>query len=813
MPASKRKQKITPRALLELKMPGDVQIASDGRRIAYAVQETNFDDNRTSQHLWVTTTEDDATPRQVTRGTGDESAPRWSPDGNWLAFFAARDEDEGNLGDEADDDYDEPKQQVYLLPMDGGGGEAEKLTDAPEGVGAYDWLPDSSGIVYLAREPRPKPLQTNRDDKLDRKDDAVAEREEKWRQQLWRIGIEDKKAKLVHAGDFGLGELAVAPDGKSVAFTTNYTGEVNDYHKADVWTLSLEDGKTRQLTDGPGGKYHPVWTPDSEAILFTRTLDPNLSYSQENLFSVPAIGGESVNLTADFPHDLVGWHGAWFDAAGNLYVSAAVGTTTGIFRRVGGDGPFESILQADEHIHEFHVAPDGGLAFVVSSTVDVPEVCWLAPGASDAIAVSDLNEDWYEKHVLAPVELVSFPSRDGLTIEATLTLPVGYDEEQMYPLILSLHGGPHARTLQALTTSTTAQLYAAEGYAVLSPNYRGSEGYGDAFGRASQNDLGGGDYADCLAAVQWAIDEGIADPARLGVVGSSYGAYLVNWIVGHTNQFKAAVSKFGIFSLATDFSNSEAPRWEMEYLGGAPWERPEMYAERSPAAFVQNVQTPVLIMHGEGDPNTFVANSQEMYQALFLQNKTVEYVHFPREGHGFYEPNHRLDETRRCLAWFDKHLRPADLPAIHRPGDTLMVNGWEMTVTKAAVTTYAGQRETERRFVEVVFAVRDAAESGEPFSLSPGDVSLTRGLSSTGRSGRPVGLPIDVLGVKVLAEGTGWRFVFAPAKDERGLAVAVALTFRISNVGGTYALAVKDFPPVTLDFPAADDKDDKGDSP
>ena len=266
----------------------------------------------------------------MTRGLSDETAPRWSPDGKWLAFLTARDDDDA---DDADyDDEDAPKTQVWLLPMDGLGGEAERLTDAPEGVEAYDWLPDSAGLVYLAQEPRPAPLQTARDDRQDRKDDAIVEREEKFRQQIWRITGEDKKAKLVHPGDFGIGELAVSPDGHWVAFTTNYTGEDNDYHKADVWTLDLADGATRQLTDGPGGKFHPVWTPDSAAVLFTRPLNPDLSYSQENLFSVALADRAVVNLTADFPHDLTGWHGVWFDAQGALYVSAALGTTTGIYR-------------------------------------------------------------------------------------------------------------------------------------------------------------------------------------------------------------------------------------------------------------------------------------------------------------------------------------------------------------------------------------------------------------------------------------------------------------------------------------------------
>ncbi len=785
-------------------MPGDVRVAPDGRRVAFSVGETDWDGNHVAQHLYVVMTEGDAPARQVTRGRADTSEPRWSPDGKWLAFLASREDDTG--ADDADYDADDaPKAQVWLLPMDGGGGEAEKLTDAPEGVTDYDWLPDSQAVVYLAPEPRPAPWQAAREDRLDRKDDAAVEREEKFRQQVWRIGVEDKKAKRIHAGDFGIGEIAASPDGNWVAYTTNYTGEENDYHLADVWALELKTGEARQLTDGPGGKFHPVWTPDSRAVLFTRPWDPALSFSQENLYAVSLTDEAITCLTEDFPHDLVGWHGVWFDAAGALYVTAAVGTTTGIYRRSPDDGAFAPVVQGDEHIHDFHVAPDGSLAYVAGSTTDVPELLWLTPQARDAEPLTDLNEDWQAKYRLAPTELVTYDSSDGTAIEALLTLPPGYDDAQPLPLILNLHGGPHGRTVQALSPFTAAQVWASEGYAVLSPNYRGSEGYGDAFGTASRGDLGGGDYRDILAGVDWAVAEGVADPDRLAVIGSSYGAFLVNWAVTRGTRFRAAVSAFGIFSLTTDFSNSQAPRWDTEYLGGFPWDVPDTYARLSPASQASQIQTPVLLLHGEGDGNTFIANSQEMYQALRLLGRTVEFVRYPREGHGFFEPQHRLDEMRRVLAWFDKYVREGGERRSYRVGDRFTHDGWELTVPVASLPAYRGRDEKER-FLEITLALRDVSERRLPLTLGPDDVTLAR--AGGGRPARPAGLPVEALGGKALAEGRGWKFTFAPGKDERGLAIAVRLAFRVPKSGGPHELRVKGFPPVALDVPPRDDKPD-----
>ena len=805
--AKRRKQKITPRALLELKMPGDVQVASDGLRIAYGVSETDWEDNSVVQHLYVAKVGDEAEPRQVTRGRDSETDPRWSPDGKWLAFLSSRE------AEDAGDDYDEddPKDQVWLLPMDGGGGESEPLTAAPEGVVDYDWLPDSSGIVYLAQEPRPKPLQTDHEDRQERKDDAVVERLEKFRQQIWRIDRDKKKPKLVHAGDYGVGEIAVSPDGKSVAFTTNYTGEVNDYHKSDVWAVSIETGETRPLSDGPGGKSHPVWTKDGARVLYVAPLDPDLSYSQSNLYAVPFGGGEPVNLTRDFPHDLTSWHGVWLDGAGRIYALAAAGTMTLVYRLDPAQegGGWEQLTDDDQHLHDYHVAPDGGLALVASGAQDVPELLWLAPGAKDTEALTDLNGDWADDHVIAPTDLLTWQGADGLTIEGLLTLPPGYEEGTKCPLIVSLHGGPHGRTVQALSPYTASQVWAAEGYAVLSPNYRGSEGYGNAFSTANRHDLGGGDAGDVLAGIDEVVREGVADGSKVAVIGSSYGGYLVNWLISRTQRFQAAVSQFGIFSLVTDFSNSQAPRWETEYLGGYPWEKPELYAERSPSTYLQDIQTPVLILHGEGDPNTFIANSQEMYQALRLLGKTVEYVHYPREGHGLGEPQHRLDELRRCLAWFDKHLHGAGQKTAFRAGDKITQGGWELTMTGATLETYAGRDDGARRHVEVALALRDTTETRRSLTVVPADFSLTR-TAPPGRPARPIGLPVAVLGQTALAEGTGWSFRFAPAKDDRALAAPLAVTFRLPKTGGTYQFRFRDFPPVSLEVPAADkDEEEK----
>jgi dipeptidyl aminopeptidase/acylaminoacyl peptidase len=799
--SAKRRLRVTPQALLEIRTPFELCLSPDGSRAVYAVEEVNWDDNKMDQHLTVICTDGEGEPRQITRGEGSESLPQFSPDGLRLAFLRTEADAEDAIDEDAAEDA---RTQVWVLPMDGLGGEAEKLTDAPRGVSAFDWLPDSSGIVYLAREPRAKPLQSAYEDRLDLEDDASVERAEIFRQQIWRIDLKNRKAKLVHAGDPGVGEVSVSPDGKSVAFSTNYTGEENDYHLSDIWTIPLAGGPARKLTDGPGGKYHPRWRPDGERVFFIRALDPSISFSQPNLYSVPAMGGETVLESEDMPGDITGWRAFAWDAGGTLYVSVADGTATVVVRRKP-DGAFTPFIDDDGHVHEFAVARDGAVAFVGSDGISPPELFRRAAGAREAEALTDLNADWTDTYLLGAVETVSWTSPDGLTIEGLLTLPYGYDPGRKYPLVVTVHGGPYARAALATTGGSLNQVLAADGFVVLSPNYRGSEGYGNDFSLAIKGDLGGGDYEDVIAGVDWAIAEGIADPERLAIMGSSYGGYLANLAIARTNRFKAAISAFGIFSLMSDFLNSESPRWESEYLGGTYWERPELYRERSPVSLAQQIETPILVMHGDSDGNTFFSNSQELYTALRLLGKTVEFVRYPREGHGFSEPRHRIDEMQRQRSWFRRYLT-SSCGKDARIGERVLRDGWELVVTSLETISPAARADDKRRYLEVTFAIRDAAEQRRSLTISPGDLGI-RKAGENARLKRPVGLPIHALGQTILARGSGWKFELQPGKDEPGLSAALSVVFIAPMAGGEFVFLLTDFPPIRFEL-APEEGDD-----
>ncbi|HZT41642.1 MAG TPA: S9 family peptidase [Chthonomonadaceae bacterium] len=880
---NRSKQRITPRALLEAKRLSEPKIHPDGRHVVFVVTEADFDESRWVSHLWLTEwpapeegmpegteasesrmvtdgTEDTdkATPprdasfvterqeegpesvssviqteeknehaRQLTFSYDGETRPRWSPDGRYLAFLSARPDESEPPEEDEEDEEDEPKQQLWVLPAEAG--EARKITSAKEGVLDYAWTPDGSALIYLAPEPRPRPIESVRkEERSRRKLDPVVEQEDRLRRQFWRVDVEERKPKLLYTGDYGIDDFALSPDGERIGFVTNYTGEWNDYHKVDLWILNLADGKAFQLLERRGGKYRLRWSPDGTQIAFLSWLDPQLSYSRESLFvaDVPAIGQEAGFPTAgscrlatpeSFDYDIFDYE--WSRHDGALYVIAAVRTGSEIYRL--RDGEMTRLELGDEaERHALDLDPEGDcLAYVQESATALEEI-FLRDEQGEVHQLTRLNAEFGETYRLPGQEVVRWKSPDGLEVEGVLTYPLDHAPGRRAPLVVQIHGGPKGRSTNTIQNYSHPMVWATEGWAVLRPNYRGSEGYGHGFAIANRRDLGGGDFADIMAGVDALIDKGLADPDQLGVMGGSYGGYMTNWVVGHTDRFKAAVSLFGIFHLQTDYSNSDLSSWDNDYLGAYYWEDPEIYRRLSPGSYLENIQTPTLIIHGESDNNTFISNSKEMYQALRHRGVITQFVHYPREGHGLREPNHKLDEIRRCLAWMDRYVRHGgQAQGLYRVGDRVPgADGLlEMRVTRAEIATFLGRPKSEAKeaaaLLEVVITLHnvDTRQETAPITLEIADLRLTPREAEAASADplRPVGVPMDLPGGKVLVEGERLRIVQHPDADTRQLAFACAAVFEVPKAGGDYLLRVADFPPVAVTWSEGEEEESR----
>ncbi len=631
----------TVEAFLGLRDLREVRVAPAGDAVAFTVRAADPDANvvRTELYIW----RPDGPARRLTRGRDDVRRPRWSPDGGWLAFLSA--------GVEGDANGDRPRQ-VWALPIRAGG-EAIQLSRLRGGVLDYGWAPD--GSIYALTRETPSPLiEALTERERDRGDDPRIVRDDaERRREFWRIEVPDGTAEFVWRGDRGIAEMAVSPDGERIAFTTNYSGATDDFARFDLWVLDLDAAASRQITDRSGAERAPAWSPDGSTLAFRAPQDADLFYSQTELFRVPTAGGTPRVLTDAFDRSVVDH--AW-PRGGQPLFTAALGAYTHLFA-VGEDGAIERLTSGQHNYGDFGVAAaDGTIYAVRESSTRGPEL-WRVGGRIERLtSLNDRVDGWR----LARQEVISWRAPDGLAIEGVLVYPLDYEEGRRYPLLVNPHGGPSSRVRDVLDQFHWHQLFAAHGYAVLAPNFRGSRGYGASFGTANRRDLGGGDFADLMAGVDRVIEMGIADSARLGIYGGSYGGYMTNWAISQTDRFGAAVSMYGIFSLVTDYSNSNIPSFEPGYLDARYWEDPAIYRERSPMTYVDEIRTPVLIVHGAEDPNTFIANSNEMYRALRDLGRTVEYLRYPREGHGIREPRHRIDLFFRQLRWFDRHLDVED---------------------------------------------------------------------------------------------------------------------------------------------------------
>ena len=827
---------LTPEIYLSLRTPAEPSISPDGRRVAYTVQTPDLASSDIHEEIWVAELRAPAgaaaQPVQLTRTSSGAYSPAWSPDGRFLAYLS----DDPAPGA----DPDEATTQVWLLPMEGG--MPRLLTESPTGVEQFAWLPDGAGVAYIQEADSPRAVAALRERRTDASLDERVVGGERPRHELWAAAL-DGGGERLWRGEPGLSEFRVSPDGAWIVVVSNPTGDPDDDRLDDLWILPAEGGEPRRLTTRPGGEYGPRFSPDGRWLAFTALRDSSVTYSNDELWvmdlaacrSAPASPCPAFDVSAPLDRDVYEWRWAGAD---RLLATFAVGAYAHLFRiTLAGEGRPARIepLVADTVVfNDIEVAPDGRTAVAVlegpSQWPDLWAVDLAAAGperaaggaggrASPARAarpsgaapqraapgrrnLTGLNPV-LDSLVLAPQEVVSWTAPDGERVEGVLVRPTSGGAGPR-PLLVVVHGGPHGNQENILRGYYTMQLFAARGYAVLAPNFRGSTGCGNRWATLNREDLGGGDWRDILSGVDAMVARGIADSARLAIKGQSYGGYMANWAVTRTDRFKAAISESGIASLATDYSSSNIPSFEWDYLRAYHWENQRLYSERSPLSAVNRIRTPMLIMHGDDDPNTAPVNSVELWRALRTLGRTVEFVRYPREGHGLDEPAHRLDAFRRQIAWLDRWvLRGGGAPDSYAAGEEVPAAdstlGWTMTVASVDwEPSYAGSPDSAA-YAEVTILFRragTAAGSGAPGPRrTPLALDWTRDVTLDGTP--PLGVPVEALSETLLVEGSGLRT--AVAADSDAEAAAVRLVFPAAATTGPRTLRVRGFAPVLLE--------------
>jgi dipeptidyl aminopeptidase/acylaminoacyl peptidase len=659
---SSAKRLLTVDDYFRLKEVDDPQVSPDGKWVVYTVKTANLKDDKNKERVWmVPAAGGEAIP--LTAEKSSSSHARWSPDGKYIAFLSAR-------GGAAGDDAEEGNAQVWILNR--AGGEAQQLTDTAQEVKNFAWSPASDRLVLELQDPSPDEIEAAK-----HKDDTKAKaRPRPWvidrlhfkedeagylsrrRTHLYVFGIADHKLTQITSGDYDDAAAAWSPDEKKIAFASNRTSPEPDMNfNSDIWVVDAGNsdlGKSLvQVTTNEGAEDTPAWSPDGKWIAYTTQLEPKLfDYSTIQIAVSPAAGGEAKVLTRSLDRNSTIPN---FSADGKwIYFIADDDGTQNLLRVPAAGGEIERPIGGRKMVQGYSLGKDGSAAATVAELAHLAEVYELPEAGGELKKLTTTNDSVMAELRLPEVEYVHFKSKDGTTVAGYLYKPVGYQAGVKYPTILRPHGGPVWAYYAEFQFD--AQLFAANGYAVLMPNPRGSSGYGLDYCKAIFADWGRKDFEDDMAMVDYAVAQGIAEPEKLGVGGWSYGGISTNFIITQTTRFKAAISGAGEFLYVTNWGHDLYSRgWEYEL--GLPWENRALWEKMSPFNRVTAIKTPTMIMGGDADGNVPLINGEQMYQSLRRLGVPTLLVVYPGEFHEFTRPSFIKDRYERYLFWYGHYVK------------------------------------------------------------------------------------------------------------------------------------------------------------
>lgn len=596
----------------------------DGTRIAYVVTKADLARSVYDSDVWIIDA-DGSGDRRLTFANGTDNRPRWSPDGTQLAFLS----DRGG------------RNAIWLL--DPRGGEARPLTSEPAPVREFEWSPDGKHIAFTRQDGPSKEAE----ERAKERDDARVVGEGTRHVHLYAIEVASQKANRLTIGDFSVFGFSWAPDGQTLAHDRGPAPGLDGLHRTDVWLTTL-DGKARPLVVRPGHDRDPKFSPDGKWIAFTSAGGVAHWLTEFELHVVAADGGGTPRkLAPEYGRSPEAFE--WTSDSRALVVEGPWNTTTQLYR-FALDGTYTDLTKFDGVVSD-GTMHDGRIAAVVQSLTMPPEL------HVDRRRVTNHNAA-YRNRILGETRVIRWNNpKDGLEIEGLLTLPVGYEGGRV-PLLTFVHGGPASRFDQGflgyLGHVYAPHALAAEGFAVLRPNPRGTGGYGAAFRAANRNDWAGMDWLDIEAGIDHAIAGGIADPERLGLMGWSYGGYIATWALGHSERFKAISIGAPVVDLLSFHGTTDIRDFLPSYFPELPL---ALLHARSPLWHLKKTNTRVLVQHGQSDDRVPLSQGEMLYRRLQDLGIPSTMVVYPRTPHVPREPKLRMDVARRNVELFVEALR------------------------------------------------------------------------------------------------------------------------------------------------------------
>jgi dipeptidyl aminopeptidase/acylaminoacyl peptidase len=666
-PALAQKQPVTIDDILKMKTVASPIVSPDGTQVIYTVRawETDASSAGTAKaspgaermesrtRIWRVAASG-GPARQITFGERGDSQPQWSPDGRYISFVSARGAGSGD---------DAPRPQIYVMRSDGG--EASKVTDAKEGVAAYSWAPDSQRIAYLTTEARPGDEEAA----IRRRDDERVFEGDFRYQHLWTVALDpaapQSATRVTQGREFTvMGAPSWAPDGRRFVFGAKPTTMLRDV-RSDVYIADVAAAAIEKISTNAGSDASPQWSPDGARIAWTSepasarpigdgTLPSYIGHGHLIVYDVARKTAADV-WKSDFDVDA----GApqWSADSRQIVFVAGRRASSEAFSYDVASGSYTQLTRGRTLAYGSR-SKDGKVVAVTMDAAESPSEVHVTDAAFQTFRkLTDTNPQAV-RFALGESEVITWKSSDGVEVEGVLLKPVGFTAGRKYPTLVVAHGGPAGAYTNNYRVGGLegGQLWAGQGWAVFYPNPRGSTNYGEKFLRANINDWGGGDYRDIMTGVDALIARGIADPDRLAHIGWSYGGYMTAWVVTQTTRFKAAMVGAGLTNMVSMYGTNDIPNVLVTYFGGYPTKQTlSLYQARSAMTFIDNVQTPTLILHGANDERVPTGQALEMYRALKDRGKPTELVFYPREGHGISEYYHVKDRLTRIYDWVTRY--------------------------------------------------------------------------------------------------------------------------------------------------------------
>jgi dipeptidyl aminopeptidase/acylaminoacyl peptidase len=659
--ASAQQRRIQLDDLAKVVTVSDPQISPDGKSIVFVVSRANLDQDRYDTELVLVDVATSA-QRVLTFDRKDVGSPRWSPNGDRLAFLTVV----PYAKDKKDDaTKKEDSAQVFVMPMSGG--DAKKVTNAPNGVEQFAWRPNGKDIAYVTSDDPPNQKEIEKhNDSFEVGDNDYLATAAPTPSHLWLVSAEGGTARRLTSGawslqrippNFAASPVSWTPDGKSLNFTRQENPRYGDADLTTLQVLNVETGEIRKLTGHEKFERVGLFSPDGSQLAYRYPRDGERNNLNE-IFVTSFAGGDGVDLTRELDRDMD--RAVWMPDGQSLLVSGDDGTQVSLWLQPLKGKARKLSLGIVSPTYgdriDAAVGPKGEIAFAGNTPSHPSELYYMPSSADTPKQLTNFNHEIAALQ-LGKMEGFEWQGPDSFREDGLLIYPPDFSKDKKYPLVLYVHGGPQAAS--TIGFDDLGQLMAARGYVVFEPNYRGSDNLGHAYQRAIYNDGGDGPGRDVMSGIDAVKKLGFVDESKIAVTGWSYGGYMTTWLIGHYQIWKAAVAGASITDWNEEYNLSDIG-WYWRYVcKGSPWAGVNMKdcISQSPITYATQIKTPTLIMSDTGDARVPISQSYQLYHALKDNGVPVKFVAYPIPGHFPDDPVRYRDVYVRWLDWLDQYLK------------------------------------------------------------------------------------------------------------------------------------------------------------